>query len=388
MEKKYSKNVYRCQHGFSLIELLIYLAIVGIVMTLVVTSFTGTLTRSGQQTTIAGTQIETGIGLDILRRDLEHAGFGLPWGFQNPTITYIEPAPFSGAATSLVPPAFSSQDSSALSLNTSDYLVIRASNIARGAASQKWGFLGRDVSHLPQLESMNQSAPFQSNDLFIVLNTEEGSQYRNLIMNGTGYHTNLANAALNIYAPPSTPNDPDGARYIAYGLRNVPVIGPNDIRRPFHRVDYYINTANVPAQCAPSTGVLGKMQINQVDNAGVFLPLVDCVADFQVVYYLDTTGDGSWDARANANTISSLTQAEIRDQVKRVGCYILAHEGSRDTDYTIASNLINVGETNAAGALFPNAGRTFDIQAQIGGANWANYRWKVYSLMVNPKNLQ
>ncbi len=364
------------QDGFSIIELLIYLAIVGTIMTLVMTSFIGTLSRSGHQTTIAGTLIETGIGLDILRRDLEHAGYGLPWGWQNASIIYSEPVLFSGAPRG-IPQAFSSQDISTASLNTSDYLVIRASNIARGDISQKWGFLGRNASQSPTLENMNQGASFAGGDHFIVLNTESEDQFRQLIMMGSGYVGN--SATLSSFAPAATPNDPNGIRYVVYGLKD-----DSNITRPFHRVDYYISNVNVPQQCASGTGVLGKLQINQADNNGVFLPLVDCVADFQVVYYLDTNGNGSGDTFVNANGVASLSAEEMREQVKRIDCFILAHEGTRDRDYTMANNIVNVGETDSGGTFF---GNVFDLASTIGG-NWANYRWKVYSLTVNPKNLQ
>ncbi len=69
-----------------------------------------------------------------------------------------------------------------------------------------------------------------------------------------------------------------------------------DLRMPFNRADYFISNANVPQRCAPNTGVLEKVVVNQ-NGGGLtnFLPLLDCVADMQVVYRRDTNGDGTID---------------------------------------------------------------------------------------------
>jgi len=61
--------------GFSLIEVMIVLAIMGLIMTAAFSSFIRTMRHSGQQSDIADTRMETGVGLEVLRRDIEHAGF-------------------------------------------------------------------------------------------------------------------------------------------------------------------------------------------------------------------------------------------------------------------------------------------------------------------------
>ncbi len=392
--KQLTKTFPRNQSGFSLIELLVYLTILGILMTLVVMSFTQTMQRSAQQSGIAETKIETVAGVELLRADLEHAGFGLYW--QIPAVSplpYAEPAPLAGVAAQ-PPRAFSSADTSASSLNTSDYLVIRATNVTRGVSGQKWGDMGRNAAHAHVGQSMGADN-FAVNDRVIVLRPEISTgEYRQLVMNGATYITSIASfssaskaitLATEAFAPEATPNDPDGQRFLVYGLND-----DANISRPFNRTDYYINNANVPTHCAPNTGVLVKATANQADNTFTIMPIVDCVADFQIVYYLDTNGDGGWDQRANANGLDGLSAAQIRDQVKSVRVYILTHEGGLDRSYTYATvpTTINVGEVQADGAtLEANAGRAFTLSATIGG-NWANYRWKVISLAVTPKNLQ
>jgi hypothetical protein len=70
----------------------------------------------------------------------------------------------------------------------------------------------------------------------------------------------------------------------------------------------------------------------------------------------------------------------IRDQLKEVRVFILAHEGQRDTSYTYTKNPILVGLMDGA-TLY---GRNFDLTTI---PDWQNYRWKVYTLVVRPNSL-
>ena len=309
--RQHGKKLCREEFGFSLIELIIYMALLGILMTMVFSSFIPVMRTSSRQWRIAETKIETGVGLDLLRSDLEHAGFGLPWQFPAGVTPspYSEPAPLADVPN--VPRAILSEDISASSMNTSDYLAIKALNVVRGVSSQKWGWLGRDASHVASVQPMSADA-FNGNDMLIVIRPEVSpGENRQLVLNGVNYLVKYPSVtptaaellALSFFAPPETPSDPNGERYLIYGLRDNNGVSS----RPFNRTDYYINNANVPAQCAPGTGTLVKATVNQADNGFVILPIVDCVADFQVVYYLDTDGDGGWETRVNASGLSLMT---------------------------------------------------------------------------------
>jgi len=395
------KTLCREEAGFSLIELIIYMALLGILMTMVFSSFVPVMQINSQQWRIGETKIETGMGLDLLRADLEHAGFGLPWEFPvgvvpspySEPVAPVAPATTNDALTKAVPRALSSEDASGSSLNTSDYLAIKALNVVRGVSSQKWGLLGRDVAHAVSVQSMGVA--FDSTgadaDRVIVIRPEVSpGENRQLVLNGTNYFALPTPADLTPFAPSATPNDPSGDRYLIYGLDNI------DPRRPFNRTDYYINNG-VSAHCAPGTGTLLKATLNQGDDNFSPLPIVDCVADFQVVYYLDTDGDGGCDDvdgiagcdPSNANALNGMTAQQIRTQVRSIRCYVLTHEGGVDRAYTHPTANINVGEVAADGVTLL-AGRTFDLSLPANniGAAWFNYRWKVYSLAVTPRNLQ
>ncbi len=75
-------------------------------------------------------------------------------------------------------------------------------------------------------------------------------------------------------------------------------------------------------------------------NRGTGLPLLDCVADMQVIYRIDSNNDGTIDVATDnlatltdTNSNGIIDAQQIRDQVKEVRVYILAHEGQRDVNY-------------------------------------------------------
>jgi Tfp pilus assembly protein PilW len=103
--------------------------------------FTGLLTQFKQQSKIAETNIEGIVGLDMMRRDLEHAETWSSAG-NPPTIAgYTEvPAGNAGAAYNECVGAHRcteglSPAGSGAGYNGSDELVIRGTNVARSRAS-------------------------------------------------------------------------------------------------------------------------------------------------------------------------------------------------------------------------------------------------------------
>jgi len=108
-------------------------------------------------------------------------------------------------------------------------------------------------------------------------------------------------------------------------------------------------------------------------------PLLDCVADMQVVYGLDTSGAGVVNSHT---TVPLTTAADIRSQLKEVRVYILAHEGRKDLFYNYPSEWIRVGE-DFGGTV---QGRDFNLKDRLGD-DYKYFRWKVYTIVLRPKNL-
>jgi hypothetical protein len=70
--------------------------------------------------------------------------------------------------------------------------------------------------------------------------------------------------------------------------------------------------------------------------------------------------------------------SELRNRLMEIRVYVLAHEGQRDPNYTFNNftcglNCITVGDFGC--------GRPFNLPP-----DWKNYRWKVYTLVLNPQN--
>ncbi len=359
------------ERGFSLIELIVVVLIFGFVLTATSDMFVGLLRGYKQQSKIAQTNIEGIIGLEMLRRDIDNAGYGLPWQISG--ITYQEATgadPAYNDASSNPPRAILNGDGG---LNAPDYLVIKAVNVARNDTCTKWTSL-ISAGTVTTTQWTPSTENLDSTDHVIVVSPgTPTTNSRNLI----GFSSTLLFSGVSAYA--ST----DETR-IVYG------VDPNtNLRMPFNRADYYVSTSPgiIPGRCAPGTGVLVKAVVNQSNgefSATNTFPLLDCVADMQVSFKLDRTGNSppsNWDTASvltDPSTGAPLTAQQIRDQLKEVRVDILAHEGQMDTSYTHNSNTILVGENTLVG-------RNFDLTTI---PNWQNYRWKVYTLIVTPSNLR
>lgn len=346
------------RRGFTLVEVMISLAVLMLVMSAVSTFFLGTLQTYKQQSRVVQSGMDSIIGLEMLRRDIERAGYGLPW---NNLPAYNEAASgiLNDSPTNAPPRGIVSVNGGGL--NGSDYLVIKASTVTTSDAGRKWttlqmGDVKRSWTTVPaNAENLNGT------DLVIVMSPgNTGTNWRSLVVDGVGNWFTTFNNTSGFQ--PATAAD----TRVIYGIDGA---GGN-LWMPFNRADYTVSTANVPERCAPNTGVLVKRVVLQTNgNLDTALPLLDCVASMQVQYDLDTNGDGVVESPP-ANDISGLTAAQIRDQVRQVRVSLLAHEGQRDPGYTHSPTTISV------------AGNAVDISAN------ANYRWKVYTLMVTPDNLR
>jgi hypothetical protein len=132
------------------------------------------------------------------------------------------------------------------------------------------------------------------------------------------------------------------------------------------------------SRCSTGTGNLYKAAINHIGGGYTLYPLLDCVLDMQVSYVRDINNDGTL---IYTDSLAALSAQEIREQIKTIQVSILAQEGGFDRNFTYPQSTIAVG--------FPGVGKTWDATAMTTavGANWKNYRWKVYEIMVQPKNL-
>jgi len=383
----------RKQRGLTLVELMITMVIFLIVIAAMSNIFVTLLNQFKQQSKIAETNIEGAVGLEIMRHDIESAGYGLARNLDGATYTEADnvagtvqneqnynDGPNNNPARGTDPAGASNPPGALRSGNNegqggSDVLVVKAVNVAINNASSKWTHLhnGNTVTEWnPSSERLNDNDwaivhRFTSNDVILV-RTDAGTPTSYKARYNVGPPDSLTNAN---FAPPDNTET-----RVVYGIAQSTT---GDIHMPFNRADFYIDTPDdpMPSGCAAGTGILYKGTVNYANGSLSPMPLLDCVADMQVAYGLDTNDDGTIDN--TTDDISALTAAQVRQQVKQVRVDILAQEGQMDPSFTYGINPIYVG---VAGW-----GRSFDFTAS-GITDWQRYRWRLYTISVSPINLR
>jgi len=399
-----TREIIRRQSGFSLVELIITMTVFVMAIAAATSIFVPMLTQFKQQSKIAESQVERLVGLDILRKDIEQAGFGMPWIIPA-GVTYLEandePAtPWFDSNYNDGPPsnhtrgtelAGNSNPPGALrsgnnvALNNSDVLVIKATSIATNDTASKWTYVTGLVGggHLVNiwgsaLEDLN------NRDRVIVMIPMRGETNQRILVNSGGNFSVLFNpAGLPVAYAPSTERDV----FLVYG------VDPNtDLRMPFNRADYYVRrpagAGEMPPRCAQGTGVLYKGIVNQANGLYNEIRIVECVASMQVLYGWDADEDGDFEPWVAGSTdtylddIDNKESSEVRERVKEVRVYILAHEGQRDSGYNF--NAFTGGGTKVWVGEF-GSGDNFDLSVI---PDYQEYRWKVYTVIVKPANLR
>lgn len=393
----------RNDKGFTLTELIVVMAVFAVVMMMVSVSFENIIKKSGQQRRSATTQIEGVVGLEMLRTDISHAGFALPWEFQiTPTAAFqeVSASPATGLgidatsfneAVNVAPWAVRGGTRTGGSFEGSHYLVLKSALLALHTGSTgRWGFINYSGSGQSNVRRLSDPATDtnvrQGTDQLISIRDgfdADGDQFKRLLMrdvSSTGFYYKLP--ADNKYIPPDPAFRPANASQTVYSY----ALGDGSaLRMPYNRADYYVYRGSaVPTSCNPSTGVLYKAVAAQSGSnsyAGIY-PLLNCVGDMQVILGL---GDGTTVLNfvpPDAASYTGLSAQQAREQLKEVRVYILAHEGKKDANYQYPEAEIRVGEAGLGGRVWDST-----AMASTFGADWRNYRWKVYSIMVQLKNL-
>lgn len=407
--------------GFTLLELLITMVLVIVVIMITGSAFESILKSTGRITSSEESNIEGQVGLEMFRHDLQQAGFGLPTAFQSIPPQYteatVEPAKKLNDSPNNVPRAVASLESIAGSWNVlagTDYLAIKATTVGRSSASQKWTYLAYTSSPSGKKPNQwsNQADNLSSTDRVIVLNRTFSSSGK--VNNVLVYNTDV----------PATfwPSDPTNSLtdsafnptaqsqvYFLYGV-DVASLG-----MPFNRSDYFVarpaTTTQMPASCAPGTGILYKANVDHGDGTLKDYPLLDCVADMQLVFGWDVNGDGVIDesgaydtdvANISLSSESGATKATIKaimenpedisNKLKYIKVYIMAQEGQKDNRFTNTNTLVSNTLSVVVGDPGPNPSSNISLTkgynvSQLTAKGWLNYRWKIYRIMVRPKNL-
>ena len=409
--------------GFTLVELIVTMAIFLVVIVIAAQTFDTIFSSSIRVNKSEESNIEGIIGLEVLRHDLEQMGFGLPWQFKTgSTISYSESVDAKGLALNDapgVPRAFVGRDG--FGEFGSDFMAIKSTTVGNSQASQRWTYI---PFHNFSTASVKESRPIawpslnlRTNDNVIAIRSDFNNESDDhlLVENSSGSYSfgYKTDGSIDAAFLPQT----DQQTHLVYGITDA----GQTPRMPFNRADYFVNyssagTPRPPSFCSENTGVLYKAVISHADGSYVYIPLLDCVADMQVVLGWDTSEKG---LANNVDAYSSLPAADnsvaaspasagsliqgwltadggdpgkvprnIREHLKIVKVYILAQEGRRERAYTFPSASILVGkECRSAEAGAVDCGATLTRPAYALSAEQRHYRWKLYRIVVRPKNL-
>lgn len=386
--------------GFTLTELIIVMAIFISIIMITGNAFENILGKAVQATKRTESNIEGIVGLELLRSDIEHAGYGLFWSFPPGASVpaYAEVAANTQLALGVVSSDFNDTSSNApraiiSGISTKevsgddgingglgpDYLVVKSTVAAINNAAKKWSYVNYSSSggtNKSYIRKWGAADDITNKDRVITISSTfstSGQQDKQLMVNSANAFFYVVNGVEPVDAA-FKPGDATQL-FLVYGI-NSPGNTTTALTMPYNRADFYVkrptDSGDIPKACNPKTGVLYKAVANNNGAGGVQqYPLLDCVGDMQVIF---ETASGFSEAPGT-------TAADIRAQLRSVKVYILAHEGQFDRNYTYPDAEISLKE----GGL----GRTWTAQnmEDVFGDNWRNYRWKVYTIVARPKNL-
>lgn len=427
--KSFRLHIVSTKNGFTLIEVLVTMVLFLTVLIIASNAFNLIVSKASSTSKMEESNIEGVIGLEVMRHDLAQMGFGLPWGFSkknsvtpadlvDSSISYSEATHALGAELNDSSATNSNPDSSSpyskvpralvgfagFGNYTTDYLAIKGTAVGRTKSAQRWTYIPFHNYSASPWESrpvtMSSSSP-QSGDRVIFINSnvnDIANKDHRLIVDpaNTGEFSVNYSSIVSWYLPLD-----DTSTYMVYGVDD------STLRMPFNRTDFFVGTSTgvIPPFCAPRTGVLYKGTINQSDGAYNYLPLLDCVADMQVVLGWDVSDDGR---AGEVNAYSTLpkksdgslsaTPADasvaikewfksakgLREHLKVIKIYILAQEGKYDRAYTAPSTSIRVGPSLSD--IQENNGLS-PVKTYVLTEPQTHYRWKLYRIVVRPKNL-
>jgi Tfp pilus assembly protein PilW len=409
--------------GYTLVELVMVMAIFIVVIMAITTTFNHLLNQASQQGKSATSQIEGIAGLEMFRTDVAHAGFALPWAFSGGTPSaYKEiadnavPAGVTITASNFndlrdIPPALPRAVAGAVTTGGSNYLVIKSALLSLNSPSVgRWGYVnystngaGDNLSYISRINDPVSEVQANQDRLVSIRSSfsTTGTETKSLLVNAAGTFSYTVPSPSYMAADNAFKPTDASESVFSYAISNV------DLLMPYNRADYYIDfAATKPTSCNPGTGILTKAVADQnggygTTSAPLVYPLLSCVGDLQVVFaldmdddgvpgtYADVTGNnvGGTEGASTATVQGTLSNADLlRQRLATVYVYVLAQEGMRDRDFsypvTDPAQVIMVGGNGL--------GKTWTQTQMVStfGSDWLHYRWKVYGIAVTLKNLQ
>ena len=319
--------------GFTILEVLIAIFISIILMAAVYYTYSTFFMGIKSERVNVEQEIEKIVGLELLRLDLEHLGYGV--GI-NPSGDY----------------KIYELDNTKDISSGKPYLLIRATLNNSNDSTIGWR-LCRDKKEIKtEIEGSN------SNFVFI-----DDKGYVSCIKKGS-------NSTCVLTSDSKCP-DANGI-FVGYPFDDN-AIGCNFNGYNFcSEIKYYLSNSNLPKDCNPNTYNL----LRKVNN-GTGQPLLSCVADIKFTVDMDTDGDGKINLK-DVDDISTYTTDKLRTYTKKVNVYILYQEATpsnpnyKFTDY----------QTDSSGNYIDVEGIKLYLPS-----NFEKYKWKAIKISVKPMSI-
>lgn len=275
--------------GVTLIELLVTLVILSVTLSAVYLTYNSILVDFKQQTKVSETQIDKDLGLEILRLDLEHLGYGIAADTDNKSIE------FDGTTLTV---------RSTINSTSSDTFGFALVNCTSGTNSS---YRIDEVVEKPGDDNVTKIRDF------VVINIHNYSFEENRL--------NFNIKTANLYTPCT-----DKATYIMFPYSNTAASGCSG--QFCNKIFYKLSTTQNLDTCNPGT----KNLLRGVGNAAG-MPVLNCVADFEARFQLDNNSDGIPEVTQNTLNINNSDMKKL----KLVDIYLLVQDGQKDRKYTSPS---------------------------------------------------
>jgi type IV pilus assembly protein PilW len=313
--------------GFTIIELIIAMFIVSVLLVLTAMSFDRILFGVRSETSSAEGGIERLVGLQLLRLDLEHLGFGIARDTADPPVAWTEGA---GPANRLLTLRSTLNNSNPGTIGWFLYdCTAGGSYTARQVASGGTGLNNTIVV-------LDQNRAFVENNNRATGNCPAGIQ----VLTGYPYDGTVAN-------------------------------GCSTSAQWCNQTTYRLSVGQDLSTCAP-----GTRNLLRAVGASAGNPVLNCVADFKVRFDLDSDENGT--VETNNTTLLPATTADIIDQVRNVDIYILVQVGLRRIEASGSDRALFSGTTTLDGVTFDTAGIP----------DFNNYQWKTLKFSGKPMSWQ
>ncbi len=270
--------------ALSLVELLVVLGMIVFVLSAVYVVYVKLFTGFRRESAIVTSQIETITNLDILRMDLQEAGFGIGSNCKCNCTDYV-------CNNDCLPIDFDKRKNA---------LVVRSTYNLTNKKTRGWGI----VDCTSNYTLLTGNLPSGASLVFLALETRE------IMGNGT------------------IGTCPSSGIFLVFPYDSS--VASGCINQFCNKIEYYLSTSSTaPARCA--TGTLTLMR--KVGRRAV--PVFYCIADFKVRF--------RWNgALVDPSTLSNISYEQEKNNLQQVNVYLLVQEGKRDSNLVFIKNKISV----------------------------------------------